>query len=188
MSSVVGLNRTRIGLLGSRWLTCNKVFMDNRPATLLVALAILFLAIIVIRQARRRSRFPSGTLPYLARGPLLCKGELAFFHALRDALPPYLFFAVKVRVPDMLKCDAAAWKQGFGGRISQKHVDFVIADVATSEVVLVVELDDKSHRQFGRADRDQFLDRAFAAAGIRVAHVPAAARYDARQVAAMLKL
>jgi very-short-patch-repair endonuclease len=94
--------------------------------------------------------------------------------------------APKVRVSDILKCDNAAWKQGFGGRISQKHVDFVIVDGRTTEFLLVVELDDRTHRQRERRDRDDFLDRAFAAAGIEVLHVQAAAGYDVGRLRALL--
>ena len=46
----------------------------------------------------------------------------------------------------LIGCDGAAWKQGFGGRISQKHVDFVVVDAQSTENVLVVELDEKTHR------------------------------------------
>ena len=75
---------------------------------------------------------------------------------------------------------------GFGGRISQKHVDFVLVDVRSTEIVLVVELDDKTHRRRDRSERDEFLDRAFAAAGVDVLHVPAAANYDVGKLRSLL--
>src|SRR4029079_10203671 len=118
-------------------------------------------------------RYPSGALPYFSRGYLLSKGEAAFFHALRQSVPPGLMIAPKVRVSDVIGCDAAAWKRAFGGRISQKRVDFVLVDARTTAFVLVVELDDKSHRQRDRRGRDDFVDRALAAAGIPVLRVPA---------------
>jgi hypothetical protein len=117
----------------------------------------------------------------------LSKGEAAFFHALQSALPPGILVAPKVRVSDVIKCDAAAWKQGFGGRISQKHVDFVLVDERTTEFILIVELDDRTHRQWDRRDRDEFLDRAFAAAGVSVLHVPAASSYDVAKIRAVLE-
>jgi hypothetical protein len=151
----------------------------------LIALAVLAL-LVLKRLAAGGRRYPAGALPYESRGHLLSRGELAFFHVLRGALPPGLMVAPKVRVSDVLKCDAAAWKQGFGGRISQKHVDFVVVDARTTEFVLVIELDDRTHHQRDRRDRDDFIDRAFSAAGVEVLHVRAAASYDVARMRATL--
>jgi very-short-patch-repair endonuclease len=52
--------------------------------------------------------------------------------------------------------------------------------------VLIIELDDKTHRRHDRSERDEFLDRAFAAAGISVLHVPAAASYNVAKLRALL--
>ena len=145
----------------------------------LAALGIAaIVALLVLKRLMRRPRYPTGPLPYFSRRYLLSKGEAAFFVALRAALPPGVLVAPKVRVSDVIGCDAAAWRAGFGGRISQKHVDFVLVDERTTALVLIVELDDRTHRQRDRRERDDFLDRAFAAAGLEVLHVPAAAKYD----------
>lgn len=152
----------------------------SSPELVFFVVLLLVLAAVVAWLRRRFAgpRYPTGALPYFSRGYLLSKGEAAFFHALRQAVPPGLMIAPKVRVSDVIGCDAAAWKRGFGGRISQKHVDFVLVDARTTAFVLVVELDDKSHRHRDRRGRDDFVDRALAAAGIPVLRVPAAARYD----------
>src|SRR5688500_11233363 len=103
--------------------------MNDPQSLALGALLILSPAVLLgLQRFFGCRRYPAGALPYFSRGYLLSKGEAAFFHALRAALPPGLMIAPKVRVSDILKCDGAAWKQGFGGRISQKHVDFVLAD------------------------------------------------------------
>jgi hypothetical protein len=148
--------------------------------TVLFVLLLVVLATVAAWLRRRFAgpRYPTGDLPYFSRGYQLSKGETAFFHALRQAVPPGLMIAPKVRVSDVIGCDASAWKRGFGGRISQKHVDFVLVDARTTAFELIIELDDKSHRQHERRGRDDFVDRALAAAGIPVLRVPAAARYD----------
>ena len=148
----------------------------------MIALAIIAVAI----RRRFEPRYPTGALPYFSRRFLLSKGEAAFYHALRAALPRGLAIAPKVRVSDLIGCDGAAWKQGFGGRISQKHVDFVLVDGRSTEIVLIVELDDKTHRRRDRSERDEFLDRAFAVAGISVLHVRAAAHYDVAKLRGLL--
>jgi hypothetical protein len=163
--------------------------MSSDLVVFVLMLAGLLAAIAVVAAILKRfagPRYPQGALPYFSRGYLLSKGEVAFYHALRQAVPPGLTIAPKVRVSDVIGCDAAAWKRGFGGRISQKHVDFVLVDARTTAFVLVVELDDKTHGRRGRRDRDDFVDRALAAAGLKVLRVAAAARYDAAELRSRL--
>ena len=147
----------------------------------LLALAALLLLAAVLRHVLRGRR-----LPYFRREFLLSKGEAAFFHALRKAAPAGLMAAPKVRLADVIGCDAAAWRAGFGGRVAQKHVAFVLVDAATTAIVLVIELDDRTHRQRDRRKRDDFVDRALASAGVPILHEPAAASYDWAKLRARL--
>lgn len=154
---------------------------------LLAALVLLFLLIALLR----RFSAGEGPLPYFSREFLLSRGECVFYLALRRAVPAHLMICPKVRMIDVINCSNDARKQGYAGRISQKHVDFVLADVETTAIAMVIELDDRSHRRSDRQQRDQFVDRAYAAAGVPILHVPAAAAYDVRalrqQIAAMVK-
>ena len=127
-----------------------------------------------------------GPLPYFSRVALLSDGELAFYQALRRALPQHVIICPKVRLADVINCSGEDWKQGFGGRISQKHLDFVIADSDSTAIVLAIELDDKSHRRADRRQRDEFLDRALSAANIPLVRVPCAPVYDAKTLRAVL--
>jgi hypothetical protein len=148
--------------------------------TLLLLATVLALAIfVVVLKWLNRGAAP---LPYYSREFLLSKGELAFFRILRLATPADLMIAMKVRLADLINCPPDAWKAGFFGRISQKHVDFVLVDIATTAIALVIELDDRSHRQAARRDRDAFVDRALAAAGITILHVTAASNYNMKQL------
>ena len=127
-----------------------------------------------LRHLRSRLR----RLPYFPRQFLLSKGELAFYRAMCQALPPRVLVSFKVRLSDIINCPGGAWKQGFGAKISQKHLDFVVVDAATTAIRFVVELDDRTHRRRDRRDRDAFVDAALAAAGVPIVRVPAAASYD----------
>ena len=154
----------------------------------LLALLILLaaLALVVLLRHLSRAGGPS-RLPYYSREFLLSRGEMAFYRVLVRALPPGLVVCPKVRLADLINCPGDAWRQGFGGRISGKHVDFVLADAATLGIRLVIELDDRSHARSDRRDRDTFVDRALEAADIPILRVPAAAKYDERALAGRLE-
>ena len=149
---------------------------------LIVAIFLLIVVVALLRKLHRGE----GPLPYFSREFLLSRGEGVFYHALRRALPPHLMICPKVRMGDVIHCSGEAWKAGFGGKIAQKHVDFILADTDTTAIALVIELDDRSHQRADRQERDQFVDRAFAAAGIPMLRVPAAAAYDVRTLRAQI--
>jgi len=138
------------------------------------AAALLLFLWLLARSIRRSTR----RLPYFPRDYLLSKGELAFYRVLRQVLPPRLHVSFKARLSDVIGCPGWAWKQGFGSRISQKHIDFVVVDADTTAVRFVIELDDRSHRRRDRQARDLFVDRALGAAGVPIVRVAAAASYD----------
>jgi hypothetical protein len=117
-------------------------------------------------------------LPYFSKDRLLSKGELAFYRVLRQVIPASLSASMKVRLCDVIGCTGDGWRAGFGAKISQKHIDFVLIDAATTDIRLAIELDDRTHQRADRRDRDTFVDRALATAGVPILRVPAAARYD----------
>jgi hypothetical protein len=158
----------------------------SNPAVLVV-MVFAFAAVLALLRHLSRGRGGDGALPYFSREYLLSRGEMAFYRVLVRALPPGLVVCPKVRLADLINCSGEAWRQGYGGRIAGKHVDFVLADAATLGIRAVVELDDRSHARADRRDRDAFVDRALDAAGIPILRVPAAAQYDARALAARLE-
>lgn len=155
----------------------------------LVLLALLAAGAVIVTILRRLARGGGvdGRLPYYSRGYLLSRGEMAFYRVLVRAVPPGLVVCPKVRLADLINCPGDAWRQGFGGRIVGKHVDFVLADAGTLAIRGVIELDDRSHARADRRERDAFVDRALDAAGIPILRVPAAGQYDARSLAARLE-
>ncbi len=113
-------------------------------------------------------------------------GELAFYRTLLEAVGGRYAVCCKVRLADVLDCRPAAWALGYGRLIAQKHLDFVLVDHATTRIVAAVELDDRSHARPKRRARDEFVNRATEAAGVRLYRVRAAASYNARRVSDLL--
>ncbi|MBO5952638.1 MAG: DUF2726 domain-containing protein [Oscillospiraceae bacterium] len=54
-------------------------------------------------------------------------------------------------------------------KIQAKHVDFVICD-QNINVKCIIELDDNSHKNKDRKERDKFLDEALTGAGYKILH------------------
>lgn len=118
------------------------------------------------------------SLPYRRRDVLLSKGEAAFFRALLQAVASQYVIALKVRAADLITCSESAWVDGFGHMVAKHHLDFVLCDRRSIKIVAAIELDDRSHDAPSRQRRDEFLDRAFAAAKLPLIRFRAAAKYN----------
>jgi hypothetical protein len=143
----------------------------------LIGLALVLLVLLLAAALRRRPP----TYRYVQEAPLFTDAEAVFLEELDAALPDPLRLFGKVRVADILQptggLDRSTWRTAFN-RIAAKHVDYLICDRRTLAPVLAVELDDASHGTADRRERDEFLDQAFAQAGVPLLRVAAAARYD----------
>jgi hypothetical protein len=126
---------------------------------------------------RRRATAPR-RLPYKPRRTLLSRGEAAFYFALRAAVRGRYLIAFKVRLADLITCGDQAWEAGFGHLIARQHLDFVLCDYGSTDILLAIELDDRSHELTRRKNRDAFLNGALSAAGIPLVRFRASARYD----------
>jgi predicted transcriptional regulator len=105
---------------------------------------------------------------YFRRPRLLSSAELQFFHTLETVVGENFRVLAKVRVADLIEVRGLYgrdWWAAFS-RVSQKHVDFLVASCKTLEVLLAIELDDRSHEMGDRQKRDELLNAAFLQAGI----------------------
>jgi hypothetical protein len=129
---------------------------------------------------------PSGELPYRLRDDFLSAAELSFYRALVSAIGGRAVVCPKVNLRDVLFVSRPNENKGAHGRISQKHVDFLICDPTTMRPLVGVELDDSSHQRQDRQARDEFVDSAFAAASLPLVHFAVRASYAPAEVAAVL--
>ena len=105
-------------------------------------------------------------LPYRARADFLSETEASFYRVLVSHIDGRLLVFAKVNVADLLhvRDGTFAQRRADRSRIDRKHVDFVLCDPDTLQPRAAIELDDASHQQAKRIERDVFLDRAFDAA------------------------
>lgn len=129
----------------------------------------------------------SQAMPYQSRGSLLSRGEHALYDVLVDVAAPGQIVLAKVRLADVVEVTArGSERMSWLARVIQKHVDFVVCEEKTLRILLVIELDDRSHADPDRQERDSFVDDVLAAAGIPIHHVRAQRAYDVEELRELL--
>jgi hypothetical protein len=122
---------------------------------------------------------------YAPQGNLLTEAERSFFGVLQQAVAHEYHLFAKVRLADIIspisRPSRSAYQSALN-RIVGKHVDFLLCDPATFQILAVIELDDKSHARPDRRDRDSLVNQALAEAEIPILHVPAAWAYSVSQL------
>ncbi len=130
---------------------------------------------------------PSDTaLPFRVRDDFLSPAELSFYRALSAAVNAQAHICPKVNLADIFFVVRPNENQGARGRISQKHVDFLLCDPRTMKPLVGIELDDSSHARSKRQERDALVDAVFAAAALPLLRIPAAASYSPIELASKL--
>lgn len=151
------------------------------PGVMIALIALIALAAVLVLAPWLRRRFGRGeVLPYRPVDSLLTPAEQAFYRVLADAIAdvPVAILA-KVRLADLLVIPRGTdAHQRHRGRVQAKHVDFVLADLETLRPLLVIELDDATHRRRDRAERDAFVDAVMRTVGLPIWHVPCSGTYS----------
>ena len=100
--------------------------------------------------------------PYI-KPYLLTKNEWAFYKKLKPITDKYrLHILSKVRLADLVNVKSGLSKSDYYkafAKIKAKHVDFVLANPSNLKVYCVIELDDPSHNEIERQQRDFFLEK-----------------------------
>ena len=135
-----------------------------------------------------RNHEQARAFPYGRRRYLLSIAERRFFAALIKAVPAGICVFCKVRLADLVfvrreaECDNTHFN-----RIQAKHIDFVLCDLRSSNVRLVIELDDKTHDRRDRQNRDAFVDELLSHVGITILRFRARAEYDSAALSVKLR-
>lgn len=150
--------------------------------TLFVLIIFAFVFILALRKGRRKDSFeppktaPSDARTYGAyeRAPSLFvnRSELAFFHALRRALPETYYLHSKTRLEDIARVKPFITGEGrwkLRSRIKSRHVDFLITD-GEGVPHIAIELDGKSHNQDAE-NADRLKDGIFESIGLSLVRV-----------------
>jgi hypothetical protein len=142
---------------------------------------IVILALVTSKPASRKMPLD---FPYDREEAVLSTTERFFYLALYKAVQQRVHIFPKVRLIDIVKVRPGVDKpQAYKNRIIQQHVDFVLCERDTFKPLLVIELDDASHRNPQRQERDYRKDRILEAAGLPILRYPAKGNYNTGEVA-----
>ena len=129
--------------------------------------AAFILLFILVRLFRPKDKYP------YERRDLLTSNELAFYQILAPIVCQHGWqLLMKMRLADVMAVRKGTEDyMSYFNKIKAKHTDFVFCDPFTLEILAGLELDDPSHERPDRQERDEFVDNAYAAAGIPLIHV-----------------
>ena len=131
---------------------------------------------------RSKEETTSEVLPYRLRDDFLSPAEFSFYKVLSSVVEPQLTVQSKVRLADVFFVARPNENRAYFGKISQKHLDFLVCDSVTLKPLFGVELDDSSHQRDKRQARDEFIESACEAAGLPLLRFPVQREYDLREI------
>ena len=157
----------------------------------ILALVFILTALIATATLNRKAKRASvnshrNRTPRYAPTTYLCStNELAFFHVLRRTFPNHTIMA-KVRLSDVIQpADHHNYQSAFN-KITSKHLDFLLCHPNTLEIICAIELDDATHTNPKRQQRDQFLNEALRTAKVILHRIPAHPNYSHNEIAALI--
>lgn len=148
----------------------------STTAVLIILFAVsIFFAVLKLRlKSRKRYVRTSRTTHYIAK-PLMTEVEKKLYFRLTEALPQYRIFT-QVQLIQIVGINNTADRLQWLNKIRQLSADFVVCD-HNCNVIVVIELDDKTHEVPRQQYRDCKKNAALEEANIRlirwhVRHLP----------------
>ncbi len=120
---------------------------------------------------------------------MLSPAELNFYRVLQTAVSDWAIIFTKIRLGDLFypKAGNRGENTSYRNKIQLKHVDFLLCDPQTLKPMMAIELDDTTHQQKKRRERNEFVDGVFDAAGLPLLHVPVKIGYRIAELNALLQ-
>jgi hypothetical protein len=159
--------------------------MFNSLIQIIILLVFLFAIVAITKLFIKQKTQGEQAYPYEREPALFSPAERSFLGALEQVIDNRYRIMGKIRLADIVKVknglNKSDWQKAFN-KIQNKHVDMVACDVSTLRVLFAVELDDKTHRQAKRQNRDQFVDDTLSVAGIPIVHFAAKDSYSLQEI------
>lgn len=162
------------------------------PVKLLLVVVVLFVLLLLakILPILLGSKCKGGGNSYERRKDFLTAAERSFYGVLLQAVGTDYAVFCKVNLADVvqpIRGLPAAEFQRLRNKIDRKHLDFVLCDRQTLQVVLAIELDDSSHARPDRKQSDDVKDVSLCQAAIKILRVPVLQAYSPIELSSLVK-
>ncbi len=143
----------------------------------LIVIGCLVLLAILTRKPREQKKQGKISGEFRPCVTLNTRTEQVFKKVLDSRLPSNLEVHCKVRLADIVR---PVDRKNFTSlnKVTSKHVDFVLAEVNTSNIVCAIELDDKSHSSKRAKVQDKEKNYALDSARVPLYRVQTGANYQ----------
>lgn len=152
----------------------------------LVILAVIAIAIRLLAEftRRRKPRFE-----YRRKECVMTNAERECFQALVTEMGLDYYFFPQIHLDAIVQPNHAGRNQFYAFRhINQKSVDFVACDKANLRPLFVIELDDQTHNQPKRIERDKEVERILHEAAIPLIRIENRGRFEPKTLAQTVRL
>jgi very-short-patch-repair endonuclease len=132
---------------------------------ILIVVVVALIIIAGIKAAsttEKRKVFKNNAYSYIAKPLVMSKTEVEFFNKLNAVVQERYFVFPQVHLSALLdhKVKGQDWRFAFR-HINGKSVDYVLCDKVTLRPYYAIELDDFTHEQRDRKERDSEVERIF---------------------------
>lgn len=135
----------------------------------------VIIVLIVFEELTKKSKPKNKSLNcdvYKLKNSIVTNREMQLYKQLQNEIPNRYLICPKVGVKDFIQITEKKDYMKHFGRISQKHIDYLICEKETLKPVLGIELDDKSHQKGNRQNRDEFVNAVYENIGLKILRIP----------------
>lgn len=149
-------------------------FLAQNQLLIYLILFLFILISITISFLSKRQRYP-----YQLKQNYLTQAELSFFSVLKSAIQDKYEIVPQVSLKSIVNVKANVRDfYTYFNKIDRKVLDFVLFTKSTYKPVLIIELDDSSHNNPDRRDRDHFIDKVAEKVNLSILHIPTKYSYQ----------
>ena len=109
---------------------------------------------------------------YYLKNSIVTPVEKWMYSIIKDELTEEYIVTPKVGLKDFIGVKKGNNYMKHIGHIAQRHIDFLVCKKDTLSPSFGIEIDDTSHEQKNRKNRDQENDQIYNAIGMKILHIP----------------
>ena len=151
--------------------------MINKYLVLIIIVALIIIFGFIDNLVKEPEIFP-----YQKRKYFLTPTEKMFFEVLLQIINNQYFIFPQIPMSSVIEVASGYHWRTYFNKIIRKSFDFVIFDKQNLNVLLVIELDDRSHERPDRIKRDRFVNESLKVVGLEILHIKPQQNYNTQEL------